>query len=126
MGDWSIKDILHHLTMWEAELVKLLWQISQGETPSITMQENTPEDERNAQWRIQAQTRTVDQVLSDFEGVRKQTSRRLQSIPEKAFEDKEYYPWLQGRALWNWIAAYSIQHETEHGQFIKQWIEKTR
>jgi len=27
--DWSIKDILAHLSAWEAELVKLLWQARQ-------------------------------------------------------------------------------------------------
>jgi len=124
MGDWSVKDILYHLTMWEAELVKMLWQINQGEPPSTALQDNIPEDERNAQWKIQAQTRTIDQVLSDFEGVRKQTSRRLQSIPEKAFEDEKYYPWLQGRPLWKWIADSSFQHETEHTLAVKQWVEK--
>ena len=33
-GAWSLKDVLAHLTRWEAELVKLLWQVSQGQAPT--------------------------------------------------------------------------------------------
>ena len=34
VGQWSLKDILVHLTLWEAELVTLLFQARQGQKPS--------------------------------------------------------------------------------------------
>ena len=33
-GEWSVKDVLSHLSMWEAELIKLLWQARKGQKPT--------------------------------------------------------------------------------------------
>lgn len=122
-GEWSIKDILYILTMREAELVKMLWQIDQGISPGAIMQEGEAADIRAAQWKIQGQTRSLDQVVNDFRGVRKQTYRRLLPIHEKAFEDTSYYPWLNNQPLWQWVAAASFEYETKQGQIIKKWLE---
>ena len=121
MGDWSIKDILYHLTMWEAELVKLLWQISQGQSPSTALISNISDDERNAQWQAQGQSRSVEQVLADFQGVRRQTTRRLMEIPDKLLDNPKQFDWLKGTPLWKWVAESSFEHESEHAQAMRDW-----
>jgi hypothetical protein len=121
MQDWSIKDILYHLTMWEAELVKLLWQITQGLPPKTALTSEISDDERNAQWQAQSQTRTLDQVLEDFQGVRRQTTRRLMEIPEKMLQNPKQFDWSNDTPLWKWVAASSFEHESEHAQAIRAW-----
>ncbi len=123
MDDWSIKDILYHLTMAEAEVVKILWLIDQNLPPAPAMLDAITEDAQNAEWKNQGQLRSIDQVLIDYQGVRKQTSRRLLPIPDKALEDPQYYPSLKNLPLWQWIASSTFQHEMEHAESVQAWIK---
>jgi len=123
VGDWSVKDIMFHLTLWEAELVKLLWQAAQGLQPTTAQFSKIPVDELNAAWSLQAHNRTLDQVIDDFAGVRKQTSRRLAAFKDKDLNDPQRYPWLKNHPLWVAIAEDSFKHEAEHTDQILQWRE---
>ena len=49
-GAWSLKDVLVHLTRWEAELVKLLWQVSQGLAPTSAHFSDVSIDKLNEKW----------------------------------------------------------------------------
>ena len=121
VGDWSIKDILFHICMWEAELVKLLWQAAQGLPPSAVFFSGLSVDEINAAWMAEGQARTYDQVWDDFQAVRKQTVRRLSAFNDKDLNDPERYTWLKDHPLSDWIAENSFGHEKEHTAQIKAW-----
>lgn len=121
VGDWSVKDLMFHLTMWEAELVKLLWQAAQGVQPTTVHFSKMSVDERNVTWSAQSKDRTLEQVIDDFAGVRKQTSRRVAAFKDKDLNDPQRYPWLKGYPLWTWIAEDSFKHEAEHIAQILQW-----
>jgi hypothetical protein len=121
VGDWSIKDILFHICMWEAELVKLLWQAAQGLPPSAVFFSGLSVDEINAAWMAEGQARTYDQVWDDFQAVRKQTVRRLSAFNDKDLNDTERYTWLKDHPLWDWVAENSFGHEKEHTAQIKAW-----
>jgi hypothetical protein len=127
VGSWSVKDIMFHICMWEAELVKLLWQASQGLPPSAVFFSSLPFDEINAGWTVEGQSRSFDQVWEDFQSVRKQTVRRLSAFNDKDLDDPARYPWLsesqmiKDRPLWFWIAECSFVHEKEHTAEIHAW-----
>jgi uncharacterized damage-inducible protein DinB len=121
IGNWSVKDILHHLAMWEAEMVKLLWQALQGVRPTTVHFSKQGVDQINAAWHEQGKDRPLARVMEDFIAVRKQTSRRLQAFQERDLTDAQRYPWLRGHALWEWVAEDSFKHEAEHTAQILAW-----
>ena len=121
IADWSVKDILFHLSMWEAELVKLLWQAVQGMKPTTAQFGPKKVNEFNAAWQAQAQTRPLELVMDDFVAVRKQTARRVRSFADQDLDDPERYSWLKGQPLWKWIAEDSFIHEAEHAAQIREW-----
>jgi hypothetical protein len=120
-GEWSIKDILVHMTRWEAELVKLLWQASQGRRPTTIHFGKADVDEINLHWFEESRARPLELALQDYHGVRKQTIRRVKDLTEQALTDTNAYPWLDGQPLWEWIAGDSFEHETEHLNDIINW-----
>jgi len=120
-GEWSVKDILHHLSMWEAELVRLLWQAKQGDQPTTAQFSQQPVDQTNAAWYAQGKDRPLDRVLDDFAAVRKQTIKRVDAIPDAIFDNPHPYPWIKEKPFWEWIADDSFGHEVEHTEQIKQW-----
>jgi hypothetical protein len=120
-GDWSVKDILFHLTKWEAESIKLVWQLSQGETPTTLHFSDLKMDEVNAEWAAQSKTRTLDLVLDDFDGARRQMIRRVDMFKDLDLEDPNRFPALDGEPLWKWIASDTFEHEAEHILQIDAW-----
>lgn len=121
---WSLKDLLVHLTRWEAELVKLLWQVKQGNQPTTVHfgRENT--DTINERWFQESKSRPVEVVWKDFLAVREQTLRRVREFSESELTNPQQFKWLKGRALWEWIAEDSYKHEAEHGSNIRNWKDK--
>jgi hypothetical protein len=120
-GDWSVKDILNHLSHWEAELVTLLWQVEQGQKPSVTSHSDNEIEKLNQQWYLDGLERPLDRIMADFQGVRKQTIRRVEALPEDVLIQPNRYPWLKGKSLAEKIATYSFDHEEEHIQLIREW-----
>ncbi len=123
-GEWSVKDVLYHLSRWEAELVKLLWEASQGATPTTVHFGNASVDELNAAWQAESASRPLERVMSDFIAVRKQTSRRAQAFSYEDLNDPQRYPWQDNRPLWDWIATDSFGHEAEHLAQIQEWRKR--
>jgi uncharacterized damage-inducible protein DinB len=120
-GDWSVKDMLYHLSMWEAELVKLLWQAAQGDAPTTIHFGKIDVDQVNARWYAQGKERLLQQVLDDLQAVRKQTTRRLERFRDADLNNPQRYPWLKNHPLWVWIAEDSFKHEAEHTAQILAW-----
>jgi hypothetical protein len=121
IGDWSVKDILVHLSLWEAELVTLLWQARQGRKPTTAQLSPESVDELNARWYPLHKDRALDRVLEDFHAVRRQTARRVEAFSDEELADPELFPWLEGESLERWVAADSYGHEAEHRPQILAW-----
>jgi len=124
LEQWSLKDLLVHLTRWEAELVKLLWQAKQGIQPTTIHFSAEDTDAINERWYQQSRTRSSEIVWKDFLTVREQTLRRVEDFSDRELTDRQYYAWSRDKALWEWIADDSYSHEAEHAEHVRNW--KTR
>lgn len=124
VGEWSVKDILVHLTRWEAELVKLLWEVKQSQKITSAFLSTVPEDEINDAWYQASRDRLLQPVLDDFLGIRNQTIRRVEDFSEIDLTDRSRYSWMKDHALWEWIAGTCIDHEAEHGEQIQIWRQE--
>ena len=126
VGEWTLKDLIAHLTRWEAELIKLLWQIRQGGTPSSMLVEEMDFDAINARWNQEDQSRSLGRILEDFYAVREQTLRRFEYFNDKDLDDPNRYPFLKGKPLWIKIAGNSFAHDQEHLEQIQRWLENKK
>src|SRR5512134_3693840 len=76
--EWSVKDLLAHLSLWEAELITMLYQLKQGQKPSYPTLNNQEVDRLNEQWFRDHRARPLERVRADFLAVRKQTIRQVE------------------------------------------------
>lgn len=121
-GIWSVKDILAHLVAWEAEVVTALNQAQQNRRmPSIIAIEDI--DEWNEEQYYINSARSLEAILSDFEGVHKMLCRMVTDFDERALTDGRRYPWMEGEPLWLLIEETVILHEQEHASEIRAWRE---
>ena len=120
--DWSVRDVLQHLSMWEAELVRLLAHLEQGRRPTGEALVASPNfDSLNARWHAETKDRPFGRVLEDFHAVRRQTARWIQMLADDDLTRHRPETWLHGNPLWRWIAEYSFDHEREHTDQIRTW-----
>lgn len=123
-GEWSVKDILAHLSRCEAELIRLLYQAERGLVPTTVHTSAISVDEQNEKWYRESKDRPLERILADFEGVREQTIRRVQALSDHDLSDPKRHAWLEGEPLAKWIANESVEHEAEHGAQIREWRAK--
>jgi hypothetical protein len=123
IGTWSIKDILTHISRWEAELIKLLWQVRQGQKPTTAHFSGIPVDKINEQFFDESHPRPLKMVLEDYYSVRSQTLLRIETFTDQELDDSTRYRWQKGIPLWQWIASDTYEHEAEHLESIKAWLK---
>jgi len=119
---WSVKDLLAHLTAWEAQLITLLYQVASGQTPTTIHFRQASIDETNARWEKENRERPLEQVLADFRAIRAQTIRRLESFGEADLFEPGRYAWAKGYALYEWVASDSYKHEGDHLEELRAWF----
>ena len=125
VGEWSVRDILQHLSLWEAELVRLMLHVHQGRRPTgPAFTGARPDyDAINRRWQAETVHRPLDRVLEDFHGVRRQTLRWIDEFSDEELARVRTEAWLRHRSLAAWIVSYGPEHEAEHAQAIRVWRE---
>jgi uncharacterized protein (TIGR03083 family) len=118
--EWSVRDLLQHLSLWEAELVRFLLHLDRGRQPVGESFVADPDfDAINARWHAETKDRPLDKVIEDLHGVRRQTVRWVTEMSPEALNRKGPETWLRGRPVWKWIAEYAFEHEKEHTEQIR-------
>lgn len=119
-GQWSVKDVLVHISRWESEIIKVLFQAAQGVKPQSEV--FNPEFLKvNEVWYQEAKDRPLERVLDDFHAVRAQLVRRLKDFPENPLITPGNYPWMKSHALILLVKDIVLDHEEEHIAGLKTW-----
>jgi hypothetical protein len=126
IGTWTVKDLLAHLTLWEAQLVTLLWQAKRGQRPTTVHFDQESDETINARWHAENKDRPLAIVMDDFYGVRNQTLRRVEEFSETDLNDPVRYPWLNDHPLVEWIAENSYKHDREHLPELQMYVARKK
>src|SRR5512136_1128534 len=113
MGDWSVKDILGHVTTWEEETLKYLPLIVQGGRPPRYSTQYGGIDAFNARMSQMKQTLSVSEVLRQADEVH----GRLVGYVETAGEELITRDTPFRRRL----RLDTYAHYPEHARAIREW-----
>lgn len=125
-GEWSVKEVLAHLTSYEHLLVDI-FKTFQGEEPSSYLRETASAfDTFNEREVGKRKYETAQQVLMEYQDLQVQSTSLLTQIPEEAVERKGTMPWYRPELslsdLINGLAA----HTRTHCEQIAQFRERRR
>ncbi len=76
-GDWSVKDIMAHITFWDGQLVEELGFLDRGETPP----ETTDFESVNQEEAAKSRSVSLQDVRANFESVHEQVMNLLEATP---------------------------------------------
>ena len=123
-GEWSIKDIVAHLTAWRRRTVGRLEAVASGQ-PEPKAQwpaDLKDDDEINAWFHGRDRSRSVRDVLSESKAVFQKLTSAIEKIPEAKLDDPKSFPWMEGTPL-SGAAFFGHFHE-EHEADMRAWLSR--
>jgi uncharacterized damage-inducible protein DinB len=123
VGEWSVKDIIVHLTWYEKEMVGVLrsHMFSGSKWWDISL------DERNRMICEESKDRQLAEVLDESRLVYQAFIQGLESLPEADLYNPASFPGMPSD--WQPLEIFSnnsYEHYEEHGQEVRAWLEKSK
>ena len=115
MGDWSVKEILAHVTTWEQEALKYLPLILTGGWPPRYTHYGGI-DGFNAQMAEQKRDTALSDVLRQLDETHRRLTDYLQSVPEEHFTRETRFR--------HRLRLDTYSHYPQHARAIREWRER--
>ncbi|MCO5221426.1 MAG: ClbS/DfsB family four-helix bundle protein [Thermomicrobiales bacterium] len=113
VGDWSVKDVLAHITTWEAEALHHLPAIAEGKKPPTYASRYGSLDEFNARKFEENHARSLDEVRERLLDVHTQLLAYLETVPDELLHSKQRF---RSRLRWDTYSHYAM-----HTAHIREW-----
>lgn len=123
VGDWSVKDLLAHVTFWEGSATRHLEAAIRGEPTSPTPYTGLDFEEVNQLVYRENKDRTVDDLLEWSISTHRRMVGAIEALSEEQLGEPGRFPWLEGSPLWEAVSGNSYDHYPEHIASIRSWLE---
>ena len=130
-GNWSVKDIVAHITAYEKGLVAWLGAASRGEVLELPDLDQPNVDRRNAEIFSKNQARSLNDIRQEAQQVFAQLLSLVEALPEADLLEPERSDWFvkprwqTSRPLWMCIADDSYKHYHQHRADIRARLDQT-
>ena len=126
-SDWSVKDILAHISDWEQRMVDWIEASLRGEVPEQPAPGMTWDDldRLNERTYLLNKERALDDVLATFESSYRRSLTAVEALSEKEFIDPKAFAWRKGDPPWHMVAANTWWHYKEHRETISNWLKES-
>ena len=127
-GDWSIKDIVAHITAWRRRTVGRFQAALRHEPtpPTPWPSQLETDDEINAWFHAADRDRPLTDVLSESRAVFQQLHDTLAAFPEAELADPASFPWLGSEDLPLTGAVFFGHFHEEHEADMRAWLAKVK
>ncbi len=119
---WTGKDLLAHISAWEAHLLEWLATAEQGQP--LNLPEGSGWDPYIETFNMQAyernRERSLEAIRHDYAAVYATLLERLGALPDRG-DDPRWAPWKDGLPPWGLLLTYP-DHYRHHGQSVTAWI----
>ena len=115
--DWSVKDVLAHVTTWEEEALTYLPHIAEGRTPPRYSVKYGGIDAFNALRTEQKRGLSLPEVLGQMEEAHRRLIEYVRGVPEGLFTRETPF---RHRLRFD-----TYRHYTVHARAIRDWREQS-
>ncbi|NIS79052.1 MAG: ClbS/DfsB family four-helix bundle protein [Anaerolineales bacterium] len=124
IGEWSVKDLLAHISVWERRMTLWLETTMRGEVPEMLPPGLTWDDldQWNEQTYLELRDKPLEDVLLEFRASYDEALATVETVVEEDLIDPHRYSWRQGTPLWEMVAANMHWHYDEHEESISAWL----
>ena len=122
-GEWSLKDVIAHITWHEREMVGLV------QAHALVGSElwNLPTDERNAAIYEEIRDQSLEQILKESTQVHQQLLDLLPTLSNEDLTNAGNFPHMPPDwQPWRIIAQNTYEHYRQHKPDVERWLEGLR
>lgn len=125
VGQWSVKDILAHLTAWNRLLPGWLEAARIGATPIMPSEGYTwrDMDRLNAAIYHANKDSAWDKVINEFREAHQRVLHEVEALSEDELTNPQRYNWMGGKPLTNLIASDTHEHYKEFADHLQEWTQ---
>jgi hypothetical protein len=110
---WTVKDVIAHVTAWEAELLSWLQSAAKGAKPNIPTFTEDYVNGFNDRIYQENRERSYMEVFSDFQQVYHELLTALNNLPDEQ-DALQWTLWRNGEPPWLLIAGNTYDHYKDH------------
>jgi hypothetical protein len=111
VDDWSVKDLLTHITSWEEQVVPDLRRLARGHVPALMAFQPDRTDDWNCMIMMLRRNFPLEQVLEELERTRLELKAGLDALKDQHFA-AGYVPVT---------ISITAAHDADHTSHIREW-----
>jgi len=119
-GEWSVKDALAHISVWERCMIRWVGSHLRSEEPAIPLPWDV--DRMNAETYVLVKVKPLAEVLEEFNQSYRDSLALTEGLSEEQLQTVYADTWPMG-PLWTGIAANTNWHYKEHHTDILKWLK---
>jgi hypothetical protein len=120
--DWSVKDLIAHITWWESFILQRVTDLIGGARPEPAEHQ----DVLNARVHEQHADSPFDEVLAAFDANWPKLEALISPLNDEQLNTPAYYPTYDGIALLPILRAGTIGHYPSHVSDLLAYLERLR
>jgi DinB superfamily len=121
-GEWSVKQLVAHLTWYERAIVEGAQQAMSTGTFTRRRPEGVGLDEMNARIAQEARGRPAADVLGEADAVFAQLLELIAAVPQEMLNDPRRLGLPEDMVPWMGVANNSYAHYREHEPALRAWL----
>jgi hypothetical protein len=125
MNDWTIKDMLGHISMWYRFAITFLDEYVQRGTPRPTGLSGLGVDEYNERELKLRRDWSLTRVRDEFDAAYQAMLASVEKLDDGQLNAPLAVPWEPGTTLERLVAWNTYEHEPEHTAQIKARLKKS-
>lgn len=118
--DWSVKDLIAHVTWYEEDGMALIDALLRGDEPIWI----NDVDEVNADTFRRNEFRSLEEVLTDFDAVPHKLEAQLSRISVRELNDASLFPHGRGEALLAYYVENTYGHYDDHYGDLERYVSR--
>jgi len=125
-GDWSVKDVMAHLTSYSRWFVNASEAHFRGEMPPLDGTEGMDFEQRNQFWHQQARDHSLAKVQAESQQVFSRLLEVVEAHSEEFLTQPQQFEGVPEPLLvWKMLEGDGYEHCREHVRSIQAWLERS-
>jgi hypothetical protein len=127
IGDWSVKDIVAHIVVHQQRMLQWMVERMRGGSPTAFQPYAMPDAELadlNELIYQENREREWEEILRDLDKTHAELLAFVDAADEEDLMSTHQFQLLGGEALWEAVAANTIDHYEEHSRDIRAWLAR--
>jgi hypothetical protein len=124
-GDWSLKDIIAHITYFEVWAADNVLALRRGEPRPQSEFKGLEMDEENARIYERLRAKPLDQVLQESQASFRRSIEAVQGLRDENLYDPEFTGIPNADfTVFDLVAGDTFEHYNDHSTSVRAWLDR--